>query len=1380
MGDERAATAAGFINVDETTTGELERQLQEAKQRLEKLRAARQRGSSNSSGGSAAIPRRDGDRTSAPLSDTQQQLWFVEQLAPGKSTYNIPVPVRLLGSLDIGALRAALDAVAGRHESLRTVFVSDADGVGSQVILPEQSVPCEFVDLSLLPEQERQVELQRRLDKDARTPFDLAQDLKIRVQLIRLGAEHHVLMAVLHHICADGWSAGVFMRDLATAYAAARDGVGAALPELPVQYADVAAWQQSRRDELEPHVRYWAETLADLPTLDMPTDRPRPPAPSYAGAKFVYRAPDGLVDKLRAFSKDKGVPLLAVLHAGLAATLSRYTGATDIVAGTTSPGRTRPELEPMIGFFVNLVVLRTDLSGDPTFDEITARATRTVLDAMDHQDTPFDKVVEAVAAKRDPSRNPLFQVGLDLLSGALLDFDFPGLTTEFLDIDIAAARFDIAINTYEEPDGLTLRIEYATDLFDHATIERFAGHLGRILDAGATQPKLRLSELSMIDAAERGALLALATGEQRAYRSGTLPELVGEVATRQPEAPAIVAGGEVVSYAELRDRAMALAHRLRELNVTPGATVGIAMERGIDAIVSILAVGSTGAAYVPLDLALPVQRLNRILAASGCVQLLTHTEHLDRLHLAHLRLSHTPDAGFGVICLDQERFAPLTQPTDPAFPVDPTSTAYIIYTSGSTGVPKGVPITHDMVAAYLDWMVKAQGFDHSARVLHASSLAFDASIAEIFNTLVSGGTVVVASRDEVVAPGALADLLHRQRVTHLFATPAVLRHITPDEYQHLRGVIIGGEVCPAGLATKWRDPRRRVFNVYGPTETTVACIAYDLSGWDGDSEPPIGRPMANRRTYLVDGSLNLVPIGVPGEILIGGAGIADGYLDSPELTRDRFIPDPFQPGGLAYRSGDLASWTADGQMRFHGRIDGQVKLRGLRIELGDIESVLELHPLVAQAAVTVHQAKTGPQLVAYLVSLAEISAADLRRHLALELPAYMLPATYVFLKEMPLSPTGKVDRLRLPAPDAASEETAYVAPQTPAEALVAEIFEEVLGRSQVSREADFFALGGHSLLVARSVSLLRQRGGTAISTQSFYNDPTVSAVARLLGDLEAQDREPVIKPASSVRPSMVPLDPSGSRRPLFCPHAVSGSPFSYGAMSRMLTDWPVFGFEAPGLDGETAPTADLGRLAALYVQEIRAKQPAGPYLIAGWSMGAFLSFEMARQLIEVHGEQMALVAMLDPDPPGPYEEPTELEVVRRFAHELASMAGVPEPHIDAGVMELDEQARLARIAEILIGAQLVPPDVPRSFIQRRFAVFRTNMLALYHYQPSEYPGHMIFIGAQDSQDTSSQWSQYARSIEIVRVPGGHYTMWSPENLPHVVKALASSMDDVTR
>jgi amino acid adenylation domain-containing protein len=1338
----------------------------------------------NGAGGPAVAPLtpRPRDTARLPLSVIQEQLWFLDQVAPGQPTYNVVTASVLRGALDVAALRAALDALVARHEALRTVFAVDAAGAPHQVVLDPAPASLILDSVTDRPAAAR-TEAARRivLDQEVHGLFDLARGPLLRARLIAIDDDHHMLSLAAHHIAVDGWSISLVAAELAELYDAHHAGRAPRLAPVALHYPDYALWQREhylRGPDVDRHLDYWATRLAQAPVIDLPADRPRPPVVSFRGAYARHEFSPALKPALARLSRSTGRSTLMLVLAGFSAVLTRYTAAEDIVIGTAVPGRTRPEFESMVGCFTNFVVLRADTSGDPSFTELAARVGDDLLGAWEHQDAPFEKVVERLKITRDTGRNPVFTACMQLLDQSTGGgtFTLPGLTAEPVDLRLNRSRFDLSASAIDDGDSFYLLMEYSTDLFEEARLLRLARHLERVLLAVAERPELTVSTLPMLDDAERAHVLALAEGPRREFRRAGLHVLVAEQAARTPDAVAVVADGTQTSYRELDARAEALADRLAGLGVGTGSVVAIALERGLDALVSMLGVFKAGAAYLPIDPGYPPRRLAQVLDDARCALVLTHS-HL----VENLRLTSTPDRR--TLCLDEEPPGTGAEPATgtvartvarPA--ADPDTLAYVLYTSGSTGTPKGVPIEHGMVCAFSDWMIEYMGFWPGARALHASTLTFDTSVAEIFNTFISGATLVVCSRDDVVLPGRLADLVRRERITHLFATPAVLKLVKPDDYPDLRAVIVGGEVCTADLVESWRVPGRRFFNVYGPTETTIGCIAFDCTQWTRAEDPPIGRPLGNRRATLVDRWLNPVPVGIPGEILLGGEGVSRGYLNSPELSAAKFIDDPFHPGQRVYRSGDLAYWTEDGQLRFLGRNDTQIKLRGLRIELGDIEASLGRNPGVAQAVAAVRaDAPGGPRLVAYVVPTVPgaVTIEDLRAQVAADLPTYMVPSTFMLIDAIPLSLAGKVDRSRLPVPDLAGVTAEFTAPRTETEERVAGIFADVLGLPRVGAHDDFFALGGHSLQAARVLAQLGAATGATLPMATFYQASSVAAVAEALGDR-----------GGSTQGCVVPLKASGARTPVFMPHAISGSPYSYADLARSIDiDQPVYGFEAPGLEGDDAPVEGVVSLAARYIDDLRRVRPHGPYLLAGWSMGGFIAFEMSRQLVAA-GEEVALTVMIDSDAPGPVEPPDELETLQRFSNELASVAGATgdgRPRVLEALAALDPADRPARLVTLLVEAGLVPADVRPRYIQQRFEVFRANLRSLYLYQPRLYPGRLTLIKARESRDSGEAWARYAAGgVERVEVPGNHYSMWKAPHLAMLVGTLETAIATATR
>jgi amino acid adenylation domain-containing protein len=1049
-----------------------------------------------------------------PLSFAQQRLWFLDRLEPGSSYYNIPSAVRLMGALDVTALERTLNEIVRRHEVLRTTF-AEAGGRPVQVIAPEWQVPLPVVDLSDLPEAERESEAQRLAAGEAQQPFDLAHGPLLRATLLKLGTEEHTALFTVHHSVADGWSVGVLIREIATLYEAFSAGKPSPLPELSIQYADYAHWQREwlQGEMRDRQLAYWRRQLrGSPPVLELPTDHPRPAVQSSNGSHMWFRLPQELSDAVKTLSRQEGVTVFMTLLAAFQTLLYRYTGQEDICVGTPIANRNRAEIEGLVGFFVNTLVMRTDLSGQPSFREVLRRVREVALGAYAHQDLPFEVLVEALQPQRDLSHTPLFQVMFVLDNTPRTPIELPGLSLSPLEAESGTAQFDFTLSMSEGAHGLGGYVEYNTDLFDPATVERMVGHFqtlltGLVADAG--QP---ISTVSILGEAERQQLLVEWNATQVDFpRQACIHHLFEAQVEERPNALAVqlaAIGSESgkareVTYAELNRRANQLGHYLHKLGVGPEAVVGLSTERCLEMIVGILGVLKAGGAYLPLDPSYPADRLAFMLADARVPVLLTQA------HLA----AHLPTHQARVVRLDTD-WAEISR--EPAENVVSEATAdnlaYVIYTSGSTGQPKGALLRHRGLCSLAGWQKGMFGISEGSRVLQFSPLSFDASVWETFMALRNGATLVLAPQAVLASGPDLTRLLHQERVTHVTLPPSVLAVLPPAELSELRTVIAAGEACTADLVARWA-PGRDFFNAYGPTETTVCAAMYRCDAHD-PRNPPIGRPIANSQVYVLDRHLQPVPIGVPGELHVGGVGLARGYWKRPELTADRFIHDLFTPSppfplsegdteavdARLYKTGDLVRWRADGQLEFLGRLDHQVKLRGFRIELGEIEAVLGRHSQVQDGVVIVREDRPGDKrLVAYLVPVpgALPSVGELKSYLRQTLPEYMLPSAFVMLERLPLSPSGKVDRRALPAPERGDleRERAYVAPRNEVEAGLAEMCRELLGLERVGVDDSFFELGGHSLLATQFISRVREAFGVELPLRTLFERPSVADLA---------------------------------------------------------------------------------------------------------------------------------------------------------------------------------------------------------------------------------------------------------------------------------------------
>ncbi|MFJ8011036.1 amino acid adenylation domain-containing protein [Streptomyces sp. NPDC096339] len=1049
----------------------------------------------------------------APLSFAQQRLWFLDQLQPGRPDYNIPVATRLHGPLDADALAAALCAVVSRHEVLRSRIAEGPSGPVQVVEAPEVFVPVR-TDLGDLHREEARSRALGLAHADAAAPFDLGSAPLLRARVVRVADDEHLLVLVLHHTVGDGWSMPVLWRELSGAYASLRRGERPVLPDLPVQYGDFAYWQQRRLadGEADAGIAHWRAALAGLPALELPTDRPRPQVRSGAGDAFVFEVPAELAERLGALARERGATLFMVLLAGFQALLARYTGQADIAVGSPIAGRDRTELEPLVGFFVNTLVLRTDLSGDPAFGELLGRVRRTALAAYEHQDVPFDRLVEELRPERDLSRNPLFDVLFQLHPEQLDALPLEGVEVESLDTSNGTAKFDLSLAMTEHPGGLTGTVQYATDLFDRATVERFGGHYLRLLAGAAETPDAPLSRLDVLSPQEHAALLgeeSVPRTDRRAAR--TLHSLVAEQARLRPDAPAVTCEGRTIAYAELDAAANRLAHRLRELGTGPESRVAVLAGRDPRMLVCVLAVLKAGGAYVPLDAGHPAERLRTVLADSG----------------AHLVLTAGLPAGppteltgdVPVLDLDAERHLVDALPaTEPPASASPAHLAYLLYTSGSTGRPKGVAVTHGAITGYLAALTATFGLGPQDAVLARTALTFDPSVRDLFAPLTTGGRIVLASQDEAGDPEALARLLHGEHVTALLSiVPSMLEPLVAavtEPAAALRLVMTTGEALSPGLARAARTlglpGRLRLVNQYGPTECTNTTTYHVVT--DADIEAgriPIGRPLPGARVLVLGEHLEPLPRGAIGELFIAGRGVARGYLGDPARTAEAYPPDPYgPPGARMYRTGDLARLRSDGVLEFHGRRDNQVKVRGHRIELGEVEAALLRHPDVARAVAAAHGEGADRLLAGYVVwREGGGDPAAVLDFVRAALPAAMVPSALVVLDAMPLTPNGKTDRRALPAPEAGRSggHRAHVAPRTPLERTVVEVWEEVLGEGPIGVRDHFFERGGHSLRATRVISRLRALLDQDIPMQLLFRHPVAEDLARALASRVAAD-----------------------------------------------------------------------------------------------------------------------------------------------------------------------------------------------------------------------------------------------------------------------------------
>ncbi len=1350
----------------------------------------------------------------APLSFAQQALWFLDRLAPGRPTFNVSAAVRIAGPLDLGALDRSFGEIVRRHESLRTTF-AEAGGIPAQVIAGTSDARTDVVDLRHLPPMDRAAEADRLASEEFRRPFDLARGPLVRARVLRLDDREAAVLLTMHHIITDGWSFGVAAGELAAIYDAFRDGRPSPLADLPIQAADFARWQHQwlRGPALDGLVAYWTGQLAGLRPLELPTDRPRPASRSGRGEVRPFELPADLSRSLIELGRREGVTPFMTLLAAFQTLLHRYAGQDDVAVGSPIANRNRSEVEGLIGYFVNMLVLRGDLSGDPTFRELLARTREAALGAFEHQDLPFDRLVEALHPRRDPSRTPLFQVMFVLQNNQMPDVGRQELTMAPFAVrgGTGTAKFDLTLAMVEADGRLAGSFEYDTDLFDPATIEAMVGHFRGLLEGVAADPGTRVSDLPIGTEAELAEVTATWNRTGADFpRDACVHHLFESQAGRTPDAVALARDGRELTYRELDDRASRLARRLAGRGVRPGVAVGLLVDRSFEMAIGILGVLKAGGAYVPVDPSYPAERMALMLADCSSPVVLTQT------HLA----ARLPGDRADVVLLDAD--------DDGDKGVLPTSVltadaAYVIYTSGSTGAPRGVVVPHRGVVNHAIAAGRLFGLGPADRVLQFSSISFDIAVEELFPAWGVGASVVLRGDDGQLDPSEFTAMVDRERITVLdlptaywHAWTAALASSGTGLPGSLRLVVVGGERALPAAFEAWRSlpgsGRIRWLNTYGPTEATVIATSHEPEAGPGGADLPIGRPIANARVHVLDARMRPVPAGLPGELYIGGEGVARGYLGLPGATADRFLPDPFsaEAGSRMFRTGDLGRWRRDGHLEFLGRVDHQVKVRGFRVEPGEVEAALRrLEGVAAAAVVAVEHEGEGARLVAYVVAAGSgPGIADLRRRLRETLPGPMIPSAFILLDALPMTPSGKVDRRALPTPDGGEvgREVSYQAPRDDVEARLASIWEDVLAVRPVGVADNFFDLGGHSLLAIRLLSRVEEGFGRTLPLSSLFLGATVEDLARLL-------RTPG---GSASRSPLVAIRPDGEGRPFFCVHPAGGIVYCFRELARRFGEGrPFYAFQAPGLDGEGEPLTSLEAMAALYLDEVRRVQPEGPYHLGGWSLGGIVAFEMARRLVE-RGERVATLALLDTMAPAavPKVGPAP-EVVDRFAalgREVAALAigdgGLPagdDPEADAALMA-EFASDLAAgfggdVDRLLDHLRALEPTARRDLIFRHFqvdrvyteetgpersarlwAVLRSSLMAGARYRPTPYPGRVtVFRGtdraARRGDDPSMGWSAWATGGVVAHdIPGDHATILREPGVARLARLLRSEIE----
>jgi aspartate racemase len=1313
----------------------------------------------------------------APLSFAQERLWVLDRINPDSSFYSIPHAYRLRGPLDVEALSRAFAAVEQRHEVLRAVFPMEG-GRPVQGIGAPRREGLSAVDLEAMEERVREGEVRRLLQEEAGRPFDLSLGPLVRRKVFRLGSEDHVLVVTIHHIVFDGWSSGIFWREVEALYEAYREGRASPLPELAIQYGDYAVWQRERLsgEVLEKEVAYWKGKLLGAPAvLELPGSRVRPSRRSDRGATARMEVSGPVVEALRLLGREEGATLFMTLLAAFGVLLMRHSGQEDVVVGTPVAGRNRSDIEGLIGFFVNTLVLRTDLSGEPTFRELLARVRDVALEAYAHQELPFEKLVEQVNPERTLSYSPIFQVMAVMQNAGERQIRLPGITVAPIELETTTSKFDLTAFFTETGRGMEVSFQYSTDVYEASAMERMLTHLGILLNGIAEGPDRKVWQLPLLTQEERHLVLEEWNRTEAPYpREKTVHRLFEDQVERTPEAVAVEMEGEGLSYGQLNERSNRLARHLQGRGVGPEVLVGLCVERSVEMVVGLLGILKAGGAYLPLDPGYPKERLRFLVEDGGPRLVLTHRNLGERLPegVEQIRL----DADLGQI----ER----QSGSNPPSRATPDNLAYVIYTSGSTGKPKGVRIPHRGVVRLVCGAKYAE-LGPGEVFLQFAPLSFDASTFEIWGALANGARLVVMPPG-IASPSELGVAIERHAVTTLWLTAGLFHQMVEMQIESLRGVrqlIAGGDVLSVAHVEKaLRElPDCRLINGYGPTEGTTFTCCHTLSRAAAlRSSVPIGRPIANTRVFILDSHRQPVPIGVTGELCIGGDGLARDYLGAAELTTEKFVPDPFGgPGDRLYRSGDRVRYRDDGTIEFLGRMDDQVKVRGFRVEPGEVEAALLRDPSLREASVVLREDSPGERrLVAYVSgeAAADEGVPQLRARLKQSLPDFMIPSAFVFLDALPLTANGKVDRAALPAPgrERPRLEKESVAARNTLESRLVAIWERVLGVRPIGVTDNFFDLGGHSLLAARLFSEIERDLGRPLALSTIFRAQTIAELAEML---EGGARRP--------SPSLVAIQPKGSRPPFFCVHAVWGNVFHYRELARRLgRDQPMYGLQARGLDGKSPPCEVVEEMAASYIEELRAFQPEGPYLLGGHSFGGLVAYEMARQL-HARGQRVSLLALFDTSSSSIKSGRTPLEFVRgRARFHTANLKKIPPrgraPYVlrRAGALAVLAGRSLSRAHE-----RIFKPV--RAARQR---VYEANRRAASRYVPGPYPGRVTLLWAADRwrrlndgrppADRELGWGKLCgEGVDVREVPGDHASMLEDvEN----VQALAEVLSDCLR
>ena len=1303
-----------------------------------------------------------------PTSLAQQSVWLLDQLGPRRWDYNIALAFHIRGDLNVDALQRSFSFLVKRHEVLRTT-VRAIDGQPMQIVEAPRSMVLPVTDLHELESAERFSRARLLIESEAWMTFDLSQGSLLRSELLRLQEREHVLLVSLHHIIDDDWSNEILMHELLASYDAFAAGHEPELPGLPIQYGDYASWQREfeKSNKFEEQLQYWRNQLSDLLPLQLPTVQPAVTAQiPFASNEPIELSPQ-LTHALKKFSESEQVTYFMTMLAAFQTLLARYSGQEDIVVGSPVVSRRNAETEPLIGLFLNTLVLRTNLHGNPTFREVVRRVREMTLEAYQNQDLPFESIVEALAPTRDPNRNPLFQVMFNLMSAPPKSYSVRKLTLDRIEIEDRSLIVDLTMNLFDGRDGARGYLNYNADLFQTDTVRRMVSHFRTLLEGIVADPDTRISDLPLLAPDECRQLLFEWNDTHRDYPLIFLHQFIESQVELWPNVAAVVYEGQALTYQQLNQRANRLAHYLRKRGVGPDQIVGILAERSVEMWIGILATLKAGGGYLPLEPTYPPERLAFILQDAKPVLILSQRQLTAKL----------PDELGEPVFLEQD-FASESE-ANPISGVGAENLAYIIYTSGSTGKPKGVLNSHGGLSNWLCWMQEIFPMSAQDAMLQKSPFSFDVSVREFFLPLSTGGRVIIAKPGLQGDSRYLVEVIRKHAVTAIHFVPPMLSAFLGDpdaqNCTSLRLVMCSGDALTFDVRDQFfaTFPHLELHNMWGATEHAPESTYYQCGREPGKGIVPVGRPGANTQLYILDRMMQPVPVGVVGEAYLGGIQTALGYLARPELTAEKLLSNPFASGKL-YKTGDLGRFRPDGVMEFVGRTDHQVKLRGFRVELGEIEAVLKKHPAVRDCVVIVHgeQNESAKRLVAYLVA-EKVNAEELRQYAQESLPGYMVPAICIFLERIPVTSNGKIDRSGLPEPERQEGEQ-FVEPQTLLQCKLAEIWQNVLGVGRVGLRDNFFELGGHSLSAVRTVLEIERILGQRIPLATLFQTPTIEKLAVAL---QAQDWKLAWSP-------LVAIQPHGSRPPFFGVHTVSGDVMFYQGLAHYLGEnQPLYGIQSEGLNDGPIRHRSMEAIAQYYIGEVRRVQPHGPYYLGGYCIGGIVAFEMAQQL-RAAGEEVACLVLIEADKPAPLPGRTLGERIREVIYGAAELPlgekfqyfvrrVVGRLKWDFAQLQTTDNDLLRRLYRALtFGAK--PTVANTNPLRTRVAKMLIRVEG--KYKPRIYPGRIILFRAAVPDDRQLAddrgWSEIAEGgVEIHETPGEHATVFDPQNVSTLAKKL---------